>query len=94
LLELDAQVLACYLADLTGWIAGLTDTAPARILDLGSGPGTGTLALACQFPTATMTTVDISPHLLHRLQKQAAAHGVAGRVHTLQADIGPVAAAR
>jgi trans-aconitate methyltransferase len=87
LLELDAEVLGPYLTELAGWLADVADPVPARILDLGCGPGTGSLTLARQFPEATVTAVDISPQMLHRLQTRAAAHGVAGRIHTLQADL-------
>ncbi|MFE9686592.1 class I SAM-dependent methyltransferase [Streptomyces sp. NPDC006285] len=87
LLELDAEVLASYLAELTDLLAELTGPAPDRILDLGSGPGTGSLALARQFPAAHVTAVDISPQMLHRLHKQAAAHGVADRISTLEANL-------
>jgi trans-aconitate methyltransferase len=87
LLELDAEVLEPYLTELTSWLADLTDSAPTRVLDLGSGPGTGSLALARRFPAAMVEAVDISPQMLHRLQKQAAAHGVAGRISTLEANL-------
>ncbi len=87
LLELDAQVLHSYLTDLTGWLAACADRAPARILDLGSGPGTGTLALVRRFPGASVTAVDTSPQMLHRLEEQATAHGAADRVQTLRADL-------
>ncbi|MFJ5987157.1 class I SAM-dependent methyltransferase [Lentzea sp. NPDC092896] len=87
LLELDAEVLASYLAELTGRLAALAHPAPARILDLGSGPGTGSLALARQFGSAAVTAVDISPQMLHRLRKQAAAHWVAERISTLEANL-------
>ncbi|MFE0798625.1 class I SAM-dependent methyltransferase [Streptomyces sp. NPDC058812] len=62
---------------------------PARIPDLGSGPGSGSLALALarQFPAAQVTAVGISPQLLHRPHEQAAAHGVADRISTLEANI-------
>ncbi|MFD9777508.1 class I SAM-dependent methyltransferase [[Kitasatospora] papulosa] len=87
LLELDAEVLASYLAELTGLLAQRVGPGPARVLDLGSGPGAGSLALARQFPAARVTAVDISAHLLHRLQKQAAAHGVADRISTVEANL-------
>ncbi|WP_439657379.1 class I SAM-dependent methyltransferase [Lentzea sp. HUAS TT2] len=87
LLELDAEVLASYLAELTARIAEVADRAPERILDLGSGPGTGTLALARRFGSATVTAADISPQMLHRLHKQAAAYGVAERVSTVEANL-------
>jgi len=87
LLELDAEVLNPYLTRLTSWLAHLAEPAPTRILDLGSGPGTGSLALARQFPEAVVTAVDLSAQMLHRLQKQAATQGVADRVHVLQANL-------
>ncbi|MGH4034062.1 class I SAM-dependent methyltransferase [Actinomycetota bacterium Odt1-20B] len=87
LLELDAEVLASYLAELTGWLAELTSSGPSLILDLGSGPGTGSVALARQFPSAHVTAVDLSPQMLHRLRKQAAVHGVADRISTVEANI-------
>ncbi|MFE2527992.1 class I SAM-dependent methyltransferase [Streptomyces sp. NPDC059382] len=87
LLELDAEVLASHIAGLTGRLAELTTSAPARILDLGSGPGTGSLALARQFSSAHVTAADISPQMLHRLHKQAAAQGVAERINTLESNL-------
>ncbi|MFC8086223.1 class I SAM-dependent methyltransferase [Streptomyces sp. NPDC057340] len=87
LLELDAEVFASWLAELTGLLAERTDTDPARILDLGSGSGTGSLALARQFPAAQVTAVDLSAQMLHRLRKQAAAHGVSDRISTLAANL-------
>lgn len=87
LLELDAEVLAPYLAELTGLLAQLVGPDAARILDLGSGPGTGSLALARQFPAAQVTAVDICAQLLHRLRKQAAAHGIADRISTVEANV-------
>ncbi|QNE29681.1 trans-aconitate 2-methyltransferase [Streptomyces sp. INR7] len=87
LLELDGEVLASYFSELTGRLAELADPSPARILDLGSGPGTGTLALARRFPAAHVTAVDISAQMLHRLSEQALAHGVADRITTVEANI-------
>ncbi|MFG3289165.1 class I SAM-dependent methyltransferase [Streptomyces sp. NPDC048179] len=87
LLELDAKVLASYLSELTDWLADLVHPDPARILDLGSGPGTGSLALARRFGSAVVTAVDISPQMLHRLHKQAATHGVAERIRLLEANL-------
>ncbi|NDZ80414.1 methyltransferase domain-containing protein [Streptomyces sp. SID10853] len=87
LLELDAAVLHTYTAELTGWLAGFTDRAPTRILDIGSGPGTGSFALARRFPGATVTAVDHSPQMLHRLTRRAAAQGLSDRIGTRQADL-------
>lgn len=87
LLELDGEVLASHLSELTGLLAGLSGPAPARILDLGSGPGAGSFALARRFPAAHVTAVDISPQMLHRLRERASAHGFADRISTVEANI-------
>ncbi|ARE73374.1 SAM-dependent methyltransferase [Streptomyces sp. Sge12] len=87
LLVLDGEVLASYFSELTGRLAELADPVPARILDLGSGPGTGSFALARRFPAAHVTAVDISGQMLHRVSEQAAAHGVADRISTVEANI-------
>lgn len=87
LLELDAEIVQPYLAELIGWLATLIAPEPNRILDLGSGPGTGTFALARRFQHAHITAVDISPHMLHRVQQQAATQGVADRVRTVRASL-------
>ncbi|MFE5676765.1 class I SAM-dependent methyltransferase [Streptomyces erythrochromogenes] len=87
LLELDGAVLAPYFSELTGRLAELADPSPARILDLGSGPGTGSFALARRFPAAHLTAVDISAQMLHRLSTQASAHGIADRISTVEANV-------
>lgn len=87
MLELDAEVLADYLAQLTGWLAELTDGAPRRIVDLGSGPGTGSFALARQFPQAEVSAIDLSPVLLDRLTTRSTALGLADRITGVQANL-------
>lgn len=87
LLELDAQVMQGYLRELTGWIADMTYRTPQQILDVGSGPGTGTLVLADQFPDARITAADSSARMLHRLETQAAARGISDRVRTVVTDL-------
>jgi predicted O-methyltransferase YrrM len=52
LLDLDAEVLHSYLSEVTACIDALAAEPPHRILDLGSGTGTGALALARRFPGA------------------------------------------
>ncbi|CAM5461779.1 hypothetical protein GCM10010329_32550 [Streptomyces spiroverticillatus] len=88
-LDLDAEVLHSYLAEVTGLLAELTaDAPPHRILDLGSGTGTGTLALLQQFKGAEVTAVDLSEEMLRRVTAKVAAAGVAeDRVRTVQADL-------
>ncbi|MEU8679247.1 methyltransferase domain-containing protein [Streptomyces sp. NPDC048560] len=88
LLDLDAEVLRTYASDVTAWLAGLTEERPPRrILDLGSGTGTGTLALLERFDEAAATALDISPLMLHHLRSKACARGFGERVRTVQADL-------
>jgi SAM-dependent methyltransferase len=88
LLDLDAEVLHAYGSEVSDWIgqqaAGLD---PRRIVDLGSGTGTGTLALLRRFERANVIAVDVSGPMLDRLRGKADALGVAGRVRTVQADL-------
>lgn len=85
LLDLDAEVLAEHLASLVGWLP--VKSGPHRILDLGSGTGTGTFALLARFPEARVTAVDSSAAHLRRLREKACTYGVEQRVRTVQADL-------
>ena len=88
LLDLDAEVLHSYLSEVTAWIRELAaDPPPRRILDLGSGTGTGAFALLDRFEGADVIAVDISAQLLHHLRDKARALGVADRLRTVQADL-------
>jgi SAM-dependent methyltransferase len=87
MLDLDAEVLHEHLAEVTGWLHERSGGRTRRIVDLGSGTGTGTLALARRFPEAEVTAVDMSAAMLHRVRDKARAHGLADRVHTRQADL-------
>ncbi len=87
LLDLDAEVLHSYLSEVISWVHELAADPPRRILDLGSGTGTGALALAQRFGDAEVIAVDISAPLLDRLAGKARDLGVTGRVRTLQADL-------
>jgi SAM-dependent methyltransferase len=88
LLDLDAEVLHSYLSDVFAWIQELAgDLPPRRILDLGAGTGTGSLALVQRFDGADVTALDMSPRMLDRLTEKARALGVADRVHPVQADL-------
>jgi SAM-dependent methyltransferase len=86
LLDLDAEVLREHLTEVMTWVHKHAGT-PATVLDLGAGTGAGTLALALHFPDARITAVDMSPQMLERLRHKAHAAGVAGRVHTVEADL-------
>jgi SAM-dependent methyltransferase len=88
LLDLDAEVLHSYLSEVTAWIHELTaDLPPRRILDLGSGTGTGAFALLERFKRADAIALDISAQLLHHLRGKGRVLGVADRVRTVQADL-------
>lgn len=87
LLELDGEVLHDYLAGITAWIAEQSDVAPRRVLDLGAGTGTGTIALARRFPDAAVIALDNSPALLSRLNGKAATLGLEDRVSSIQMDL-------
>ncbi|MGN5637047.1 class I SAM-dependent methyltransferase [Streptomyces sp. AC154] len=87
ILELDAEVLGTYLSELTTWLGELSDREPVRIVDLGSGTGTGAIALARRFPRAVVSAVDVSPQLLRRLSVKASGLGLTDRVRGVQADL-------
>lgn len=88
LLELDADVFAAYLSTAIAWVRSLAADLPRhRILDLGSGTGSATVALAQQFSGAEVLAVDQSAELLARVSAKARDHGVAGRLVTIQADL-------
>jgi SAM-dependent methyltransferase len=76
-LDLDAEVARPQLEALTAHVAELTANHPVRdILDIGSGTGTGTFALLSRFP-----------EMLEHLHETATHHGVADRIHPVEADL-------
>jgi SAM-dependent methyltransferase len=87
MIDLDAEVLHEYVAEVTAWLHERSGGRIRRILDLGSGTGTGSVALAQRFPDAEVTAVDASAAMLHRVHAKARAHGMAERIHTRQADL-------
>jgi SAM-dependent methyltransferase len=88
LLDLDAEVLHSYLSEVTAWVYERAAELPRRrILDLGSGTGTGALALVQCFAEADVIALDKSAQLLARCQAKARELGVADRIRTVQADL-------
>lgn len=88
LLDLDAEVLHAYLADAISWLRQESGTIRrARILDLGAGTGTGTVALAQRFGGAKVIAVDAAAPMLHRVRARALDLGLAPRVRTVEADL-------
>jgi len=63
-----------------------TIRAPARILDLGTGPGTLLLAALAEWPTATGVGIDQSDTALDFARRNAVALGVADRASFAQGD--------
>ena len=59
---------------------------PGRIVDIGCGPGAGTLELAKRFPNAELVGLDIGEAALEIAATRAAAEGVADRVRFIRAD--------
>ncbi|GIM89121.1 class I SAM-dependent methyltransferase [Paractinoplanes toevensis] len=86
MLDLDAEVLHDYYREVIGWAGSLVPDRP-RIVDLGAGTGTGTLALARQLPNAELTAVDMDEDMLERLRHRAAEAGLAERIRTVRADL-------
>jgi len=88
LLDLDAEVLHDYLSSVIDWVAEqAADQPPRRILDLGCGTGTGSLALLGRFPGSAVTAVDASVPMLDHLRNKARELDVASRVRVVQADL-------
>ncbi len=88
LLDLDAEILPAYLPEVTAWLRRLADGAPRRrVLDLGAGTGTATIALAQRFGAAEVIAVDGSEQLLSRVRAKALDLGLAARVRTVAADL-------
>ncbi|GIJ11040.1 class I SAM-dependent methyltransferase [Micromonospora andamanensis] len=85
ILDLDAEVLAAHLTEITAWLP--LHTPPRQIVDLGSGTGAGTFALLDRFPEAHVTAVDSSTGHLQRLREKAYARGETERIRTVQANL-------
>lgn len=85
ILDLDAVVLKGTLGDITAWV-GERVPSPRRILDVGAGSGTGTVALAERFPAAQLLAADRSVEMLERVRGKAGAAGVAERVSAVRMD--------
>jgi SAM-dependent methyltransferase len=88
LLELDAEVLHDYWSAALDWVRDAADgAARVRLLDLGSGTGTGAIGLARRFPDAEVVALDISPVSVDRVRAKAAGLGLGQRVRPVEADL-------
>jgi SAM-dependent methyltransferase len=88
--ELEGEVLIGFV---TGTVEQAMTLRPAdappvrRVLDIGSGPGVGTLELARLFPEAQVVALDGSPAMLERAARRAGEHGLEARVTTHLAEL-------
>ncbi|MDJ0379017.1 methyltransferase [Cryobacterium sp. PH31-L1] len=87
LLALDAALGAPMLATALDAAGALLEAEPLRVIDLGAGTGTGTIALATRFPNARIHSLDASFQMLERLIATAEAAGVADQVGTHLVDL-------
>jgi SAM-dependent methyltransferase len=85
-LEREAELDLGWIEQALDWVAAGPGTV-ATAVDLGSGPGVATAAIATAFPTATVIAVDGSPALLERATARAGRMGLRDRVQTLQRDL-------
>ena len=67
-------------------LAGLDETSPLQVADIGCGTGASALALASRL-NATVTAVDFLPQFLQRLASKARAQGLEDRIRTLDCDM-------
>jgi ubiquinone/menaquinone biosynthesis C-methylase UbiE len=93
LLDLDAQIHDGVLEEATAEAASLVDDAGAvrRVLDIGAGTGTGSVALATRFPSAEVVAVDVDERMLSRVRERARSRGLEDRITTVTADVAAVA---
>ena len=87
ILDLDAEVNGRYLDDSFDLIADLLGSAPRRIVDLGAGTGTGSVALARRFDDAEVVAVDSSSEMIDATRAAAVSAGVGQRVQGVRADV-------
>lgn len=87
-LEREAELSVPFLEEAAAWLHDLTGTRQVtRVLDLGSGPGVSTTALAHAFPGAETVAVDSAPGLLARARARAEREGLASRITTRTAEL-------
>lgn len=83
-IEAEGETLLPYVTQALDVIAGGVP-APGTVLDVGSGPGVFSTALAARFPQARVIAVDGAPALLDRARDRATAAG--NPIETLRTDL-------
>ncbi len=66
----------------------LRTTAPAFVADIGTGSGCIGITVALELPEAEIALVDVSGEALEVAKRNAHEHGVNGRAHLVQGDLG------
>jgi SAM-dependent methyltransferase len=87
LLDLDAEMTRDYWNEVMDWIEASGPEEVRRIVDLGSGPGAGTISLAVRFDRAEVFAIDASDQMLDATSRRAAERGLADRITVIQADL-------
>jgi SAM-dependent methyltransferase len=87
LVDLDAEVLSTYLGEVMDLVHAAADGPVRRIIDLGSGTGTGALALLRRFDGAEVIAVDASATMLDRVRAKAVGLGLHDAIRTVHADL-------
>jgi ubiquinone/menaquinone biosynthesis C-methylase UbiE len=86
-LDLDAEVFGAYLDEAITRIEHHAAPAPRRVVDIGSGTGVGSLAIARRFPASRVIAIDSSAEMIERLRSVAETDGLTHQVSTVQADL-------
>jgi trans-aconitate methyltransferase len=85
--ELEGDVLIDFVHTTADRLAELHPKPIRRIVDVGSGPGVASCALAQRFPDTIVLAVDSSPAMLERASQRAERLGVYDRLQTLVAEL-------
>ena len=80
------DLASTWLASMPDVIERLDSDPPARVLDLGCGEGTSTLALAAAYPRIRIVGVDLDARSIAAAQAEAARVGLGNRVTFVLAD--------
>lgn len=73
--------------DIFEHLTRVIDTPPVMIIDVGSGTGADSVALAQQFPEANIHALDISVELLERVASAASAADLEHRISVHETDV-------